>query len=512
MLEIPAGDARAVALIQAIRRGDVEALRKQLDESPELARARVVDRGGVSRTLLHVVSGWPGHFQNGARTVATLLAAGADVDAAVLRSDTARPVAGRGTLSSRVARDRLGRDRHWETGGRPMSDYQVHPVGYRGPGPPGDEQRRSQYLRLRRRVMAVMSALFLAALGVVGYFLVMVAGEPPGSDRAAPPATATLDSGQEIVGDFEILSYERVRARGLEKALAVAIESYPEKLRELIEVEGVDPDLRIPHSGGDGWTHPLEKAVRQGTPETLRILLDAGADVNGASSSGDAALHTAAGQGSLEIVEELLRRGADPNRLAVSHDHAEQRKRMEELGQKWEPHTGAAPIERAAGRGHREVVSRLLDAGARPRYALLAAGSAGDVELIEQLLEKGADPRAVTGYRESTLRHAATKGHVAAVKRLLAAGARPGEMALRGAAQNGHDDVIRAFAEAGVRFDGPPGYWDPLYSAAHAGLVSTVALLLELGAATAAAEGQDRPIDAARAQGHADVVALLEGR
>ena len=41
-------------------------------------------------------------------------------------------------------------------------------------------------------------------------------------------------------------------------------------------------------------------------------------------------------------------------------------------------------------------------------------------------------------------------------------------------------DAIRAFAEAGVRFDGPPGYWDPLYSAAHAGHASTVALLLAL--------------------------------
>ena len=89
MLEIRADDDRAVALIQAIQGGDIEALRKQLDESPELARARVVDRGGVSRTLLHVVSDWPGHFQNGARTVATLLAAGADVDAAVLRSNSA---------------------------------------------------------------------------------------------------------------------------------------------------------------------------------------------------------------------------------------------------------------------------------------------------------------------------------------------------------------------------------------------------------------------------------------
>lgn len=35
----------------------------------------------MSRTLLHVVTDWPGHFPNGADTVAVLVAAGADVDA-----------------------------------------------------------------------------------------------------------------------------------------------------------------------------------------------------------------------------------------------------------------------------------------------------------------------------------------------------------------------------------------------------------------------------------------------
>jgi len=374
-------------------------------------------------------------------------------------------------------------------------------------------------------VVAFSSALLLIVLGAGAWFYLhsdvgrgvirsleaRIGGEPVAPEPSASPASETLASGQVIEGDFEILSYDQVRARSLESALSLAIESYPERLRELLEVEHVDPDLRIPLGDGDGWIHPLEKAARQGSPETLRILLDAGADVNGAGSDGDTALHAAAWKGSLETVDELLRRGADPNRLAVPSDNAVAR-RMEELGQKWEPFTGAAPIERAAGRGHLEVVSRLLAAGARPRYALLAAGSVGDVDLIELLLKSGADPRAVTGYHESMLRHAATNGHVAAVRRLLAAGARPGEMALRGAAQNARDDVLRAFAEAGVRFDGPPGSWDPLYSAAHAGHASTVALLLELGAPTRAAEGQDRPIDVARAEGHADVVALLEGR
>ena len=80
---LPADDPRAVALAAAIASGDVETLARHLRESPGLAKARIVDGKGVSRTLLHVAADWPGHFPNGARTVAVLLAAGADADAAV---------------------------------------------------------------------------------------------------------------------------------------------------------------------------------------------------------------------------------------------------------------------------------------------------------------------------------------------------------------------------------------------------------------------------------------------
>ena len=83
MLSMQADEARAVALQAAIEGGDVEALQRQLDADAQLATARVVDRRGVARTLLHLVADWPGHFPNGSRTVAALVAAGADVDAAV---------------------------------------------------------------------------------------------------------------------------------------------------------------------------------------------------------------------------------------------------------------------------------------------------------------------------------------------------------------------------------------------------------------------------------------------
>lgn len=80
---LPTDHPLAVAAATAIRAGDVPTLRGLLAEHPELATARIGDDGpaGMSRTLLHVVTDWPGHLPAGSATVAALVAAGADVDA-----------------------------------------------------------------------------------------------------------------------------------------------------------------------------------------------------------------------------------------------------------------------------------------------------------------------------------------------------------------------------------------------------------------------------------------------
>jgi hypothetical protein len=73
----------AVAVVEAIQDGDLARLWRLLDEHPGLATARIGDEGpgGMSRGLLHVVTDWPGHFPDGAATVALLAEAGADVNA-----------------------------------------------------------------------------------------------------------------------------------------------------------------------------------------------------------------------------------------------------------------------------------------------------------------------------------------------------------------------------------------------------------------------------------------------
>jgi ankyrin repeat protein len=90
-MNIDPEDRLAVEVIEAIHGGDLEALVRLLAENPYLATARIVDARRVSRTLLHIVTDWPGHFPNGARTVGALIAAGAEVNAPVISPGAEKP-------------------------------------------------------------------------------------------------------------------------------------------------------------------------------------------------------------------------------------------------------------------------------------------------------------------------------------------------------------------------------------------------------------------------------------
>jgi ankyrin repeat protein len=78
----------AVALVSAIQHGEVGKLRELLTEHPDLATARI----GPMRTLLHIVTDWPGHFPQGPETVATLVSAGAEVNAAAIGPHAETPL------------------------------------------------------------------------------------------------------------------------------------------------------------------------------------------------------------------------------------------------------------------------------------------------------------------------------------------------------------------------------------------------------------------------------------
>jgi uncharacterized protein len=130
------GDPRAFAVIAAIRTGNLEELERLLDDNPGLEMARIVDAQGVSRTLLHIATDWPGHFPNSPMTIASLVRAGADVNARFL--DPSRPMiqeappSGAASCDDVAAIDALldcGADIEASgavfTGGAPMSDAVV---------------------------------------------------------------------------------------------------------------------------------------------------------------------------------------------------------------------------------------------------------------------------------------------------------------------------------------------------------------------------------------------------
>jgi ketosteroid isomerase-like protein len=78
---------------ETIRTGDAAALEQLLREHPTLAGARIGDaRGGQSRTLLHLVTDWPGRVPDAGAKIRALVAAGADVNARFIGPHSETPL------------------------------------------------------------------------------------------------------------------------------------------------------------------------------------------------------------------------------------------------------------------------------------------------------------------------------------------------------------------------------------------------------------------------------------
>jgi uncharacterized protein len=91
ILDADAPLARRVT--EVIRTGDAAALQALVREHPALATARIGEpEHGQSRTLLHLVTDWPGHVPGAAAKVAALVASGADVNARFTGPHTETPL------------------------------------------------------------------------------------------------------------------------------------------------------------------------------------------------------------------------------------------------------------------------------------------------------------------------------------------------------------------------------------------------------------------------------------
>jgi uncharacterized protein len=236
-----------------------------------------------------------------------------------------------------------------------------------------------------------------------------------------------------------------------------------------------------------GGLTPLLFATREGNLETVKALLDAGANVNQTSEYGWTALLVATHNRFYKLGLYLLEKGADPNlaneggwtplyiatdnRNIESGDYPTRRPDMDHLDYiKRLLAARANPNLRMRSSTETRTIFThqwLLEEGATP---FLRASQSGDIVLMKLLLEHGADASIATASNVTPLMVASGIGWVEgvtyewspettfeAVKLLLELGANvnaqdilDGRTALMGAAHKGRSDVIELLVQHGA--------------------------------------------------------------
>ncbi|KAG9346766.1 hypothetical protein JZ751_007083, partial [Albula glossodonta] len=292
-----------------------------------------------------------------------------------------------------------------------------------------------------------------------------------------------------------------------ESALTLACyKGHLDMVRFLLEA-GADQEHKT-----DEMHTALMEACMDGHVEVARLLLDSGAQVNMPADSFESPLTLAACGGHVELAALLIERGAN----------------LEEVNDE-----GYTPLMEAAREGHEEMVALLLaqvafspslcHPGANinaqteetQETALTLACCGGFLEVADFLIKAGAD---IELGCSTPLMEAAQEGHLELVKYLLAAGANvhattaTGDTALTYACENGHTDVADVLLQAGADLEHESeGGRTPLMKAARAGHLCTVQFLISKGANVnrATANNDHTVVSLACAGGHLAVVELL---
>lgn len=244
------------------------------------------------------------------------------------------------------------------------------------------------------------------------------------------------------------------------------------------------------------WLHD---EAGKGNLETVKALINAGADVNAQGRFFGYALEAAAWNGHKAVVEFLLENGADVNAQGGEYGNA---------------------LQAAAYKAFQGVVELLLEKGADVNAqggyagnALQAASTSGNVAVVRLLLEKGADVNAQGGQYRTALQAASTLGSEAVARLLLEEGADVnaqvgGEYgnALQAASSHGREAVVRLLLEKGanVNAQGGENGYNALEAASRFGHEAVVRLLLEKGA-----DVNPQALQAASSNAHEAVVRLL---
>lgn len=222
--------------------------------------------------------------------------------------------------------------------------------------------------------------------------------------------------------------------------LLAASEGFPDTVRALLRA-GANLQAHLP----DGTTalHLAASSVQyQRIVQTLKVLIEAGLQVDVTNALGLTALHCAALKEFVDPVRFLLANGADPNaadRHGAAPLHTGSAEACQELLRQGARVNqadayGYTPLHRAAERARPDLVRLLIMAGANVAARTLegltalhlAAGSGYAprvVPTLEVLIEFGAPVNATDGQGATGLHHAARHGLADAVRFLQTHGA-----------------------------------------------------------------------------------------
>ena len=237
--------------------------------------------------------------------------------------------------------------------------------------------------------------------------------------------------------------------------------------------------------------HQLQHAARHNFPSQVEELLSRPQDPDVTGTMGESALYAASERGHLQVVSLLLEAGASKNVICG----------------RW---TRLTPLGVASREGHTEIVRLLLEAGGtatdrRDREAspLYLASLRGHVEVVRLLLEAGADKDEafVFTYFQCD------------PDQLVCSEVTSIQSPLGVASREGHTEIVRLLLVAGADRERGAGRHDetPLYLASEHGHVQIARLLIVAGAAKDRSSGPwgKTPIRIACSKGHVEIVRLL---
>ncbi|THZ51416.1 hypothetical protein D6C88_09769 [Aureobasidium pullulans] len=251
------------------------------------------------------------------------------------------------------------------------------------------------------------------------------------------------------------------------------------------------------------WTKELYKevglAVEKNRNDIVQLLLENGANINGSDSCvSPTPLQMAILGGYTSLVKILLNAGADIQVPGEYLDlfHLRREYDRKDLMRQLSTHEilvdqadscELTVLQAAAYMGSCEIVRMLLDHGAhintpsKSGCALSLAVFGGHQDIVALLLEKGANVDGADGC-PTPLERAVFRGCNSTVQLLIDHGARAGARALIDAALLGHTRMIKLLLAQDVDIEGDEEYTTPLHQAAMKGHRESVRLLLYHGA------------------------------